>query len=437
MSGQIIAQKYEVLSELGEGSYSKVYLVRHVDLGIQYALKVLKRSSSLNETFVERFKHEAGLIQSFYHPGSIQLRDFGRTETGLYYMTTDYSPGVSLEKLLEQEGRFELVRSLKIMLQVLDVLQAAHALGIVHRDIKPANIVIEEGDGKNEIVKILDFGIAQLKQDLPLTSKTTMEGVSIGTPAYMSPEQCTAENDIDQRADIYAAGISLFELITGNVPFLGTTVVQTLLKHLTQPPPSFPSDLKVPEQVSRIVFKALEKEREQRFQSAKEFHASCLEALEALDRKKTQAQPASKQQAAAEHSQPALSPSGESKKLLALDDNEMILQIVRHIFEREGYRVFTATNFSVIHDTIFLEHVPLMLCDVNMPGLPGNKICKMLKQVKPRLKIILFSNIPERDLEKLAAECKADAWLSKNTHPGDWITKVKEIEEGIDPGKAG
>lgn len=124
-------------------------------------------------------------------------------------------------------------------------------------------------------------------------------------------------------------------------------------------------------------------------------------------------------------------PVKEQKRILCLDDNEMILQIVRHIFEKEGYKVYTAASFSAIHDYIFMEHVPIMLCDVNLPGLPGPKICKMLKQATRKLKVILFSNIDERDLEKLSIRCRADGWLSKNTSPDEWIAKIKEIESSL------
>ena len=428
MSDEIIASKYRVIRQLGEGAYSVVYLVQHIDLNVSYALKVLKKALASESNFIERFKQEAGLIQRFHHPGMLQLRDFGRTESGNYYMATDFSNGVPLEKVLENEGPFALPRVLDLMIQLLDVLQAAHGLGIIHRDIKPANILLEQGPTGEEVLRMLDFGIAKIKEDIPVDSRTTTEGVSIGTPAYMSPEQCTGEIDVDHRADLYSSGVVMYEMLSGEVPFLGQTVVQTLLKHLTQPTPSFDPRLNIPEYVSQIVFSALEKERERRFPDAVAFRKECLDALRRynlqLEQAITDVTPAP-----ASPSSETSPPGDEPKKLLCLDDNEMILQISRHIFEREGYRVFTATNFAVIHDLIFLEQVPIILCDVNMPGLPGNKICKMLKQVKPSLKIVLFSNIPERELAKLASTCDADGWLSKNSHPHDWIAKVKELEQ--------
>jgi len=112
---------------------------------------------------------------------------------------------------------------------------------------------------------------------------------------------------------------------------------------------------------------------------------------------------------------------------LCLDDNEMILQILRYILEGQGYEVFTATDFSVIHNYLFREKAKLMLCDVNMPGVRGTRVCQMLKDSLSDLKIVLFSNIPERELEKLAAESHADDWLSKNTRPEDWLEKVRSI----------
>ncbi len=431
-ASKIIAGKYQIVRALGQGSFGTVYLVRHVDLGVHYALKLLKKSFSNDENFLERFRREAEMLLRFSHPGSVQLRDFGRTEEGLYYMALDYCRGDILEELLLRDGALSVFDTLELMLQILSVLDAAHAVYIIHRDIKSGNVIIERGPDGNPIVKILDFGIAKLKEGSAGEIKMTMEGATVGTPDYMSPEQASGEEDLDHRVDLYSAGILMYEMLTGSVPFRGSTVMQTLLKHLTQPVPPIPPELGIPDYVCRIVYRALEKERDKRYQKASEFRADCLEAFERLKGEKSSPTVAKPEGIAAPspETQPG-APVKEQKRILCLDDNEMILQIVRHIFEKEGYKVYTAASFSAIHDYIFMEHVPIMLCDVNLPGLPGPKICKMLKQATRKLKVILFSNIDERDLEKLSIRCRADGWLSKNTSPDEWIAKIKEIESSL------
>lgn len=436
MNSELIDNKYRVLRTLGEGAYGKVLLVEHRQIGARFALKLLKRNLSDDEQFIERFKREAEILLRFSHPCSVQFRDFGRTADGTYYLATDYCSGVLLEAMLEAGGRFEVLQALDIICAVLSTLEAAHKLGIVHRDIKSANVMIE---GLNSAdlaarmniakfsIKVLDFGIAKLTEDLRVESTSTLKGVSIGTPAYMSPEQAAGEFDLDHRADIYSCGILLYELLCGDVPFMGKSVVQTLLKHLTQPPPGFDPALKIPGYIEAIVMRALEKEKDDRYGSAQEFLEACEGAREQL---RIDAVPAAKAAfPVLKQKRPIVSSPEQSSrpKILCLDDNEMILGITKHLFEKEDFQVFTAANFSAIHDYIFNEKVDLMLCDVNMPGLPGNKICQLIKSALPDLKIVLFSNIQERDLERLSKECGANDWISKNTKPDEWVKRIKEL----------
>lgn len=424
MSNGIIANKYQVLKKLGEGTFGDVFLVQHTDLSTKYALKLLKKTLSTNENFVSRFKREAEILLRFHHAGSVQLRDFGRTEDGLYYMATDFCEGRLLEDVLEEKGRLEPREALQLMIEVLEIVNAANDFGIIHRDIKPGNIVINNTpSGKSEI-QILDFGIASLRDEALAQNKTHDLQMTYGTPVYMSPEQCAGETDLDPRVDIYACGIMLYEMLSGWVPFDSQDVLQILLKHLTQPPPSFPKQFGVPLSLEQVIFKALEKSRDARYETAKEFADACRAQLVLLA---PQAEKIAAVKSAKVQTPSETKTKGIDKRVLCLDDNEMILQIMKHLLESEGFHVFIANNFATIHDFIFVEHVPLMICDVNMPGLPGNKICQMLKQAKPEMKIVLFSNIPERDLERLAKESKADDWLSKNAKPNTWIEKIKEM----------
>ena len=429
---QVIGGKYEVIKVIGEGASGRVYLVKHKELGSLYALKLLDPTLALESRFIDRFKTEAEVLRRFNHPGSVQLRDFGRTEEGLYYMAMDFCTGQSLKERLMEKKRFSVEETLKIAVEMLDIIEAAHQAGIIHRDIKPENIMIEKGMGGLEQLRILDFGIAKIRELPEGTRRSTLEGASIGTPQYMSPEQAAGEKNLDLRVDIYSAGIVLYELLAGYVPFEGKNVVHTLLMQITQPAPPFKASLRIPSQVERIIFKALEKDIEKRYQSAVEFRAACTRALQDLSSISGASAIAEGTEGLAVQSSPSWEGKGPAKggrqfKILCLDDQEMIINILKHLLENEGYLVHTSTDWAVIHEYLFSDHVDLLISDVEMPGMKGTAVCQILKETMPDLKIILFSNVPERQLEKMAGQAKADAWISKNSTPAEWLKQIKEI----------
>ena len=204
---EIIADKYEVVREIGAGATGTVYLVKHKDLGVEYALKVLNRFLSNDQKFISRFRQEGEVLTRFTHPGSVQLRDFGKTSDGLYYMTMDYCEGTVLKDALKEKGKFEAKEALEIVRQTLEVLDASHKAGIIHRDIKPDNIMLANNEDGSLQVKIMDFGIAKIREGVDVSSTMTVEGASVGTPQYMSPEQAGGESDLDHRVDVYSAGV--------------------------------------------------------------------------------------------------------------------------------------------------------------------------------------------------------------------------------------
>jgi serine/threonine protein kinase len=421
-----IAGKYDIVKLLGEGSSGKVYLVKHSDLGVQYALKVLDPTLSDHQKFIERFKREAEVLIKFTHDGTIHLRDFGRTEDGRYYMAMDFCEGEVLKKIIQKHGRFTVEEALDVVIQILSVLEAAHGLGIIHRDIKPDNVMLEYTKSGRFLVKVVDFGIAKLREAVEITSSVTLEGVSVGTPYYMAPEQASGEVDPDHRVDLYAVGIVLYELLTGVVPFKGKTVLQTLLMHLTHTAEPFADKYNIPEYVQELVDKALQKLKEDRFQSAAEFKAQCVEVIEKY---RETAQTKTQYSATITRTSEVKAYSSiecldGKTKILCLDDNEMILNILKHLLDQQGFTTYTAGNCSAIHDYLFRERVQLLISDVEMPDMRGNRVCQMLKKSLPDLKIILFSNVPERELEKLSQECNADGWISKNWKPTEWLEKI-------------
>ncbi len=424
-----IAGKYDIVRELGKGSYGSVYLVRHAILGTPYALKLLNPTTFEATKLVARFKQEAEILERFTHEGLVHLRDFGITEDGRYYMTMDYCEGGSLEDFLVERGGVDVPMALDIIEQVLHALEAAHSTGVIHRDIKPENLIVQVNPNGRLVIKILDFGVAKLRDRLLVDSGTTSEGVAIGTPFYMSPEQAAGERLLDNRSDLYSVGIILYRLLTGELPFQGDTVIQTLLMHITKPADRFAERLGLPLFFEEMVFRAIAKDRVHRYQDAGEFLHDLIQARQVFYAGGHHPSHGAVPAVDEVNDAPVVieAESKEPTRILCLDDNEMILQILRYILEAQGYQVFTATDFSVIHSYLFREKAQLMLCDVNMPGILGTRVCQMLKESRADLKIVLFSNIPERELEKLARESQADDWLSKNARPEDWLARINAI----------
>lgn len=280
---KIIADKYEIIEKLGEGGFGIVYLTRHKELENLYGLKLIRREYSEDENLLERFKREARILTQLVHKNSVQLRDFGRTEEGELYMAMDYCEGKPLSRVIREEGSLPIKRSLDLTVQILDVMEEAHSLGIVHRDMKPYNIIIQQKSSGEEMIKVLDFGIAKLKESLQSETNLTQEGAIVGTPLYMAPEQAEGSPDIDGRADLYSLGEILYQMVTGVLPIQAESVSRILLMQMTQYPPRF-SELKlsrqIPSEMEELIFKAIQKNREDRFQTAEEFREACQQLRE-------------------------------------------------------------------------------------------------------------------------------------------------------------
>ncbi|MGJ5817590.1 protein kinase domain-containing protein [Paludibaculum fermentans] len=260
---------YEIISILGAGGMGKVYKVRNVLTERIEALKVLLMNAGEEQDQAERFLREIKVQARLTHRNIAGLHTALRVENQVL-MVMEYVEGTTLERLLKV-GPAPPQKAAELMCQVLGALAYAHAAGVIHRDLKPANIMVTtEG-----VVKLLDFGIAKLKQDQSLT-KT---GFTVGSLPYMSPEQIEGATDLDHRADIYALGISLYEIVTGRRPFLGDSDYSLMVAHLKQVPvPPIEIDPNVPQALNDIILTAIEKDRERRFQSA----AAMLRALESV-----------------------------------------------------------------------------------------------------------------------------------------------------------
>jgi serine/threonine-protein kinase len=267
--GQTIGN-YLVIQKLGEGGMGSVYLAEHPQIGKKVALKVLHAEFSANEDVTKRFFNEARAVNDIGHPNIVDIVDYGVIQAGasrdkLVYFIMEYLQGGTLSDVLRKEAQpMPPDRALGIAMQVADALAASHKMGIVHRDLKPDNIMLQQRGRERDFVKLLDFGIAKLTGDAQGSSRTRT-GIVMGTPAYMSPEQCEGRGNVDMRTDVYALGIVLYEMLTGRVPFIGEGYGEILVQHLTQRPIPVSQFRMMSPHVEAVVMKALEKRPEMRF----------------------------------------------------------------------------------------------------------------------------------------------------------------------------
>jgi serine/threonine-protein kinase len=276
MIGQTLGNKYKVVRLLGEGGMGAVYEGEQT-LGTtkrKVAVKTLHPHLSRDVKIKQRFEREVGTIAELEHPNTIQVYDFGVTEDGILYIVMEFLQGRSLADYIEKEGPMMPDRVAYIMDQVCGSLEEAHGRGIVHRDLKPDNVVLVDRAGKKDFVKVLDFGIAKRsKEEDKNEQKLTQQGMVLGTPPYMSPEQFTGR-PIDARSDIYSLAVMSYEMLTGRLPFQADTAWEWATQHMTQPPipiESMAEGMRAPESMRAAIRRALEKSPDARFQTVKEF----------------------------------------------------------------------------------------------------------------------------------------------------------------------
>ena len=284
--GQTVGN-YQITHKLGEGGMGSVYLAEHPKIGKKVALKILHAEFGNNADVVGRFFNEARAVNDIQHPNIVDIVDYGIIPNGprgdtLVYFIMEYLGGRTLTQTLRNESPFPPERALSIALQIADALAASHRCGIVHRDLKPDNIMLTQRGREIDFVKLLDFGIAKLTGD-SATSSRTRTGIVMGTPWYMSPEQCEGRGQVDHRADIYALGVVMYEMITGRVPFLGEGYGEVLVQHLTQTPQAPSTFRGVAPHIEAVIMKALQKRPDMRFPDMDEFMRAISDPIGYID----------------------------------------------------------------------------------------------------------------------------------------------------------
>ena len=269
--GTILAGKYRIDARLNEGGMGTVYRGTHVLMEKTVAIKVLRSALAADEKIVARFSREARAASRISHPNALSVTDFGEDDSGHVFLVMEFLSGRTLKQLIRDEGPLQLPRVVDITRQIADALNAAHAQGVVHRDLKSDNIMLLDtmiGDH----AKVLDFGIAKINEpDGAMDTSLTAPNLVIGTPQYMSPEQCSQETEIDARSDIYSLGVILYEMLVGHVPFSGDSPTKVMMMHLQDPVPSILDErTDVPAAVARVVARAMAKVRDNRYQNVAE-----------------------------------------------------------------------------------------------------------------------------------------------------------------------
>ena len=269
--GTTLAGKYRIDARLNEGGMGTVYRGCHVLMDKTVAIKVLRPSLAADQKIVARFSREARAASRITHPNALSVTDFGEDESGHVFLVMEYLSGKTLKQLIRDEGGLPLQRVVDITRQIVDALSAAHSQGVVHRDLKSDNIMLLDTTTSDH-AKVLDFGIAKINEpDGVIDTNLTAPNLVIGTPQYMSPEQCTQDSEIDSRSDIYSLGVILYEMLVGHVPFSGDSPTMVMMKHLQEPVPSVLDERNdLPPAVSRVVARAMAKLPSNRYQTVAE-----------------------------------------------------------------------------------------------------------------------------------------------------------------------
>jgi predicted Ser/Thr protein kinase len=267
--GHVIDGKYELLARLGEGGMSVVYRARRAHIGDDVAVKILTGKYVKDDAALARFRREARAAAMLRHPSVITIHDFGETgdDHAPAFIVMEFIKGTPLRELLHSENHFSVERGVRLMRGICAGVGAAHRQGVIHRDLKPENILVVAPDDDFEVesVRVVDFGLAKLLADAGAANS----GAVVGTPFYMSPEQCLGE-PLDARSDVYSLGAMFYEMLSGKRPFAAETVSGVINRHLSEPPPPFSPSLEIPRRISMGIMHALAKDPDDRPQTATE-----------------------------------------------------------------------------------------------------------------------------------------------------------------------
>lgn len=284
--GKVLSGRYRILSQLGQGGMGTVYRAQHVMLGRVDAVKIIRPDVAKSPEAMQRFLREAKLASSINHPNAVVIHDFGEAENGIFYLAMEFIEGKPLDEVIKSEAPLAIDRAVTIAKQIAAALDAAHRFSIVHRDLKPENILLLA----NDVVKVVDFGIAKSIDGNDTGKSVTKAGFVIGTPKYMSPEQVMGE-PIDGRSDIYSLALVTYELFTGMPPFPGVSPQAQMVYRVSEPPVSMNrirAGFSIPVEIDKVVMNGLERYPADRQQSAQAFAQELESAAQKASFNRTQ-----------------------------------------------------------------------------------------------------------------------------------------------------
>jgi serine/threonine-protein kinase len=281
--GKEILGQFRILERIGRGGMGEVYKAEQPAMDRMVAIKILHEKLAARPDLVSRFRREARAMSRLSHPNTVRVFLYGQLEnTGQLYIAMEYLDGMDLARITRRDGPMDSIRGSKIIIQVLGALEEAHGVGVIHRDLKPENILLTTQGGISDFPKVLDFGLAKIKEQNPRPGSLvlTREGMVFGTPEFMSPEQARGET-LDGRSDIYSMGVIFYEMLTARLPFPRCKPMEYISHHINTPPIPVTErrpEIDLPKDLDPIMAKALEKDRENRYASATDF-AAALQAI--------------------------------------------------------------------------------------------------------------------------------------------------------------
>ncbi len=261
--GRDLDGRYVILTKLGQGGMGAVYRANQKSVDREVAIKVVSPQMMTEPAIIKRFLREARLASRINHPNAVAVLDFGQTADGVFYLVMELVTGRTLESILRTEGTLSAERAIQIATQICLALEGAHAVPIVHRDLKPANVLV----GANDLVKVLDFGIAKSLSRDTISTTMTNAGAIMGTPGFMSPEVALSK-PCDERTDLYSLGCLLYLAVSGRLPFDADALPEILMKHVSSPVPPLP--VTVPPALAQVIYRLMQKDPGARFASAGE-----------------------------------------------------------------------------------------------------------------------------------------------------------------------
>ena len=425
---------YRILSLLGSGGMGDVYLAEDIRLRRMVALKLLSLDLTRNEDRLSRFEQEAQAASALNHPNIITIHEIGQVEL-THFIATEFIKGVTLRRRMI-EGHMNLIEVLDVATQTASALAAAHEAGVVHRDIKPENVMLRT-DG---FVKVLDFGLAKLSEkekttvagaEEPTLAIDTAPGIVMGTVSYMSPEQASGLKDIDELTDIWSLGVVIYEMVAHRLPFgfegaTPTQVISLIIQKEAPPLKQFASE--IPDELNRIVMKALENTRADRYQSAGEMLVDLRRLNKQLQRETELERGIPPESTVGS----AIDSAQAETTIIVADDHPIFRQGLKQLIEREtGFRVIAEAEDGKTALGLIKTHLPMVaVLDLDMPEMDGFSVAGQVQKLNLPVKVIILTMHKDELHVNRAIDLRVGGYVLKDGAVHEIINCIKTVKTG-------